>query len=153
MLYLQAAQTGQCDPSCEEFSSICPPCTRRCPARCQDAARTGQCDPSCVEYRDLCPCDPLPSYTPAPPPTTPAPVCPARCLEAANTGYCDASCDALGSLCPPCNPRTCPASCLEAASTGQCLPSCQQYSGNMHQHRAGANLAAYVILTTRVILH
>ena len=36
---LFSGRSGQCDPSCDQFSSLCGPCVPKCPSRCKDAIR------------------------------------------------------------------------------------------------------------------
>jgi len=66
-----AIRSGQCDPSCDQFSSLCGPCVPKCPAKCKDAIRYGKCDPACDQFADICgpcvrPTEPPSGYLPPP---------------------------------------------------------------------------------------
>ena len=99
----RAIQTGQCDPSCDQYEYLCGPCVPKCPAKCERAVQTGNCDPSCRQYEDICGV-----CVPPPPPNQPS--CPSKCAQAIATGVCDPSCDQFADICGPCIP-TCPRKC------------------------------------------
>merc|ERR1711936_180623 len=73
-----AITTGNCEPSCNSYNSICGRCTPRttppppkCPSKCRNAIQTGNCDPSCDAYNSICgPCSPPPPLY-SPPPSQP----------------------------------------------------------------------------------
>ena len=105
-----AVQTGNCDPSCTSFNSICGKCIPQttppppqCPARCRDAISSGNCDPSCNSYSNICgQC--IPKTTPPPPPQ-----CPSKCQKAISTGKCDPTCNEYNTICGRCTPTPPPA--------------------------------------------
>merc|ERR1719376_2071877 len=136
----QAIRTGQCDPSCESYTSICGPCVPRtttpapqCPAKCRDAIRKGNCDPTFNVYNSICG-ECTPKYSPPPKTTSPPPKCPTKCKTAIKTGVCDPSCNTYENICGPCVPKTtppppqCPSKCKNAIKSGLCDPSCDSYS-------------------------
>merc|ERR1712066_388631 len=87
-----AVASGNCDPSCDQYTDICGLCIPTCPRKCEDAVRSGQCDPSCNQYNDVCgPC---------------VPKCPQKCKDAIRTGNCDLSCSSYNDICGVCTPRT-----------------------------------------------
>jgi len=65
-----AIRSGQCDPSCDQFSYLCGPCVPKCPAKCKQAIRYGKCDPSCDQFADICgPCVEKTTVRPQAPPS------------------------------------------------------------------------------------
>merc|ERR1712066_463560 len=130
-----AVSSGNCDPSCDQFTDICGLCIPTCPRKCEEAINTGKCDPSCDAYIDICG-ECFPVYVPPPPPTTTRapppprptpPQCPAKCKDAVRSGQCDPSCNQYNDVCGPCVPK-CPQKCKDAIRTGNCDLSCSSYN-------------------------
>ena len=84
----EASRSGDCDPSCDSYNSVCGPCVQKttpqppiCPSKCREAMRTGNCDPTCNAYIDLCG-ECIQQYNPPPKTTTAPQQCPSKCRDA-----------------------------------------------------------------------